>query len=157
MSRTNEVAWNELEEDQKNLQPTPPVGKPIVWYHNGDKNHPVAAQVTGIDGPGRIKAVVFPINAFPQHKAGVYHVSAKIHTKPNNPTTRNCGSWDYFRGDQVHESDYELHLEELSKREANLRAGEEAAQKNAELFAEKQAERASGKKKRLPDPLPAPA
>lgn len=156
MSRVNEVAWTELEGDRQNLQPTPPVGEPIVWFMAGDTTHPVAAQVTEIESAGRIKLVVFPKNAFPQHKVGVYHVSAKIHQKPGNPTTKNCGAWDYVRG-VAPEADYALHQAELDKREKNLLIGEQSAAKAAEMFEKKQAEKATGKKKPLPDPLPVPA
>lgn len=156
MARVNEVAWLELEEDRQNLQPTPPVGEDVVWYMSGNKAYPVPAKVTEIESAGRVKLVTFPKNAFPQHKPGVYHLSAKIHQKPGNPTTRNCGAWDYVRGVAPNE-DYELHRAELEKREQNLLIGEQAAQKSAEMFAKKQAEKGIVKKKPLPDPLPAPS
>lgn len=152
MPRVNEVAWTEIEADKNRLQPTPPVGEKIVWYMAGVKENPVAAQVTEIESAGRIKLVVFPKNTFPQHKAGVYHVSAKIHDKPGNPTTRNCGAWDYVRGEAPDE-DYSLHRAEIEKREQNLLVGERQAAESAQLFEKKQAEKASGKKKPLPDPL----
>lgn len=152
--RANEVAWTELEADKQNLQPTPPVGEDVVWYMGGNSAHPVPAKVTEIESAGRVKLVVFPKNAFPQHKPGVYHLSARIHQKPGNPTTRNCGAWDYVRG-VVPKEDYAIHQAELAKREQNLLVGEQAAQKNAEAFKEKQAEKATGKKKPLPEPLPA--
>lgn len=154
--RANEQAWIDLEAEQKNLQPTPPVGEVIRWYPAGDKSAPVAAQVTGIEGPGRVKAVVFVRNGFPQHKQGVYHVSAKIHEKPGNPTTKNWGSWDYVRA--AVPEDYELHLKELAKREAQLTTGEQAAIKNAEVFEQRKLDKATpGKKIRSPEPLPAPS
>lgn len=155
----NEVAWQEIEEDKANLQPTPPVGEKAVWYVAGDRKHPVPAQVVGIEGPGRLKLVVFQANSFPQHKAGVYHVSAKIHQKGGNQTTRNCGSWDYVRTSDIQDEDYDLHRQEIAKRETNLKMGEETTRKNEDLFAKKAAERAAAptKKQRLPDPLPAPA
>jgi hypothetical protein len=157
MARANEQAWMDLEQDQANLQPTPPVGEVVRWYPAGDLAAPVAAQVTGIEGSGRLKLVAFIRNGFPQHKAGVYHVSAKIHQKPGNPTTKNWGSWDYVRG-VAPDEDYEYHRQELAKRETQLSAGEQAAKKNTELFVAKQAEKlAGGKKPRLPDPLPAPS
>lgn len=159
MARVNEAGWAELDAQQRNLQPTPPVGKPIVWYPAGNQADPVAGQVTGIEGPGRLKLVVFPKNAFPAHKNGVYHVSAKIHEKPGNPTTKNWGSWDYVEAGDLDDSHYKLHRQELAKLEVNLEKGEELAVKAAEDYAEKQAAKKAnfGKKKPIIDPLPAPA
>jgi len=154
----NEVAWKEIQEDKANLQPTPPVGEKVVWYVGGDLKHPVPAQISGIEGPGRLKLVVFPINSFPQHRPGVYHVSAKIHQKPN-PGTRNNGAWDYVRQSDIEDGDYDLHRSEIAKRETNLRAGEENAKANEDLFKKKQEERKTAPlvKRRPPDILPAPA
>lgn len=159
MSRVNENGWKELDAQQRNLQPTPPVGFNVVWYPAGNVNDPVAGQVTGVEGPGRLKLVVFPKNAFPAHKNGVYHVSAKIHDKPGNPTTKNWGSWDYVQADDMLDAHFKLHRQELAKLEENLTRGEEDAKRAAEDYAEKQAAKkvVTGKKKPIHDPLPAPA
>lgn len=147
----NERAWEELAEDRERLQPTPPVGEVVIWYIGGDKRHPVPARVSGVESAGRVKLTVFPWSAFPQHKPGVYHVSARIHDKPGNPTTRNCGSWDYVRG-KVPKEDYATHEAELDKRQANLKKAEEEAAGAALKYAEQRAKTEEGKKKR-PDPL----
>lgn len=149
--RQNETAWTRLAEEKENRQPTPPIGEPLVWYIEGDKNRPVAAQCNGIEGPGRIKVVVFPLNAFPQHKAGCYHISHRNHERPNI-TTKNGGAWDYPRG-KAPKEDFQLFDSEIEKRENSLAASEVEAEKNRQLFEKKQAEREAGIKKRLPDPL----
>jgi hypothetical protein len=151
----NEVAWKNLEAEKAHRQPTPPIGKPVVWYIEGDKTRAVAAQVTGIESPGRVKLVAFPLNAFPQHKSGVYHVSAELHQKANNPTTKNCGSWDYVDEEDCRVRHYDLHKAELEKRELGLMQAEEQAKANEALFIKRAQEKAAGIKKRLPDPLPA--
>ena len=160
MARVNENGWNELNEQQRNLQPTPPVGKPVNWYPAGNKEDPVPGRITAIEGPGRVKLVVFPKNAFPAHKQAVYHVSAKIHDKPGNPTTKNWGSWDYVEEDDFKDAHYETHRKELRKLEDNLTRGEADAITAAENYATKQAEKLaaakSGKKKPL-EIIPAPA
>ena len=160
MPRVNEEGWAGLESQRANLQPTPPVGCPdIVWYPAGNTNDPVPARVTAIEGPGRLKLVVFPKNAFPAHKQAVYHVSAKIHDKPGNPTTKNWGSWDYVEKEDLRDSHYNFHRAELQKLEDNLTRGEEEAQRAAENYLAKQAEKMaaakSGKKKPLEPLIPA--
>lgn len=152
--RVNEKAWQDLETDMENPQPTPPVGESVVWYMAGDTRKPVPALVTGIEGSGRLKLVTFQVNSFPAHKTGVYHVSAKIHDKPGNFQTKNCGSWDYVRK-PIPEEDYAAFNEEIEKRRANLAVGEESAKRQAQIFAEKQGLLKT--KKKLSDPLPAPA
>jgi hypothetical protein len=150
----NETAWTKLEEEKSRRQPTPPISEPVTWYIEGDRNRPVAAQCNGIEGPGRISVVVFPKNAFPQHRTGCHHISHPIHEKPNS-TTRNCGAWDYPRG-KVPKDDYALHDKELAKREEGLLVSEEQAQKAQQEFQAKKAEREAALKKRLPEILPSP-
>lgn len=152
----NEQAWANLEADKLNLQPTPPVGETVRWYQGDDKSRPYAGRVTGHEGPGRLKIEVAVINAIPQHKKGVYHVSSKVHLQKGNPSTRDCGSWDYVRG-AAPDEDYDLHRDELERREKNLLVAEENAIKTTELMAAKQAAKPTAKKKPLPEPLPASA
>jgi len=164
----NEKAWNDLEADKKRPQPTPPVGYAVQWYRSGNTSDPVPALVSGIEGPGRLKLVAFPINTFMQHKSGVYHVSAKVHDQKGNPTTGRCGSWDYYPED----NHYKLFEAEVARREENLLRAEEEARKASARFAEKLLEREElmaeaaasratatvAKKKKVlsPEPLPAP-
>lgn len=152
----NEKAWEDLEADKARLQPTPPVGEIVRWYPGNDQKQPYAGRVTGHDGPGRIKIEVAQINGFPQHKKGVYHVTSKIHDQKGNFSTRDCGSWDYVRG-VAPDEDYDLHRDEIARREKNLLVAEEASQKTAETMAKKLTEKpvVAPKKKPLPEPLPA--
>ncbi len=152
----NETAWTAIEEDKQRRIPTPPIRTTVQWYQGGDKTIVIPGIVTGIEGPGRVKLVLFPLNAFPRHQAGVYHEGHKIHEQSANPTTARCGSWGFEEGFQVPKKWYEIWEQDIAKREENLRAAEVAAEKNRELFVQKQAEKASGVKKRLPDILPAP-
>ena len=152
----NEVAWNAIEEDKKNRIPTPPIRTTVQWYQGGDKNICLPGIVTGIEGPGRLKIVLFPINSFPRHQAGVYHEDHKVHSQKGNPTTSRCGSWGFEDGFRIPKEWYDLHDQEIAKRELNLRTAEQAAITSAELFMQKNAEKANAAKKRLPDPLPAP-
>ena len=155
----NEQAWANLEADKQNLQPTPRVGSCVQWYPGNDPKQPYAGRVTGIDGPGRLKIEVAIINGIPQHKKGVYHVTASIHEQKGNFSTREHGSWDYVYG-PAPDSDYDLHRDELARREKNLLAAEEAAAKTTELMAAKQAAKPTmpaTKKKPLPEPIPASA
>jgi hypothetical protein len=150
----NDTAWYHLEKDRERLQPTPPIGTPVQWYQGGEKAAAYAALVTGIEGPGRLKLVIFPINQFHQHKLAVHHVSHQVHDKPGNSTTKNSGSWDYAPGVKFPHGHYELHEAELNKREANLKAQDEAAKK-AEEAALLPAEPKPKKKIVSPEPLPA--
>jgi trehalose utilization protein len=136
----NETAWAEIAEAKQNLQPTPPVGQNIQWYQGGDVRSPRAAQVTGIEGSGRVKVVIFSHGQMPSYQTGVYHVSNVIHKIKENPTTTRCGSWNYCPGTTIPKVHYDYHVEELAKREDNLkRAEEKALQAAAEFEAKKQA------------------
>jgi hypothetical protein len=136
----NETAWAEIAEAKQNLQPTPPVGQNIQWYMGGDVRAPRAAQVTGIEGSGRVKVVVFSHGQMPSYQTGVYHVSNAIHKIKENPTTTRCGSWNYCPGFTIPKCHYDYHIEELAKREDNLkRAEEKAIQAAVEFEAKKQA------------------
>lgn len=148
------VATEKLADDKANPQPTPPIGEAIVWYMEGDKNRPVAAQCNGIEGPGRIKVTIASWNGFPMHRAGCHYVTHSIHEKPN-ATTKNGGAWDYPRG-KAPKDDYALHNAEMARREAALLKADEEAEKNRLLFEQKKKERESGlKRKPLPEPVEA--
>jgi len=150
----NEVAWNAIAKDESRRLPTAPISYgDIQWFEYGDKAFPFAAKVVGVEGAGRLKLVIFKPNALPQHKTAVYHVNSPIHDQTNNPTTYRCGSWDYIPGVKIPKEHYELFDEDIERRKENLRKAEEAAVKNAELFAKKQAERFAGKVK-PPEPIP---
>jgi len=149
----NEVAWAAIEKDEQRRLPTPPIGTPIQWYETGNKEFTLAGRVTGIEGPGRLKVAVDRINAITQHKTAVYHVNSPVHDQANNSTTYRCGSWDYLPGTKIPKEHYELFDQEIERRKENLRKAEEAAKKNAELFAARQAERLNGRKP-APEPIP---
>lgn len=152
----NETAWKNLQDLQANRQPTPPVGEPIVWFQGADRKHPVAARCNGIEGPGRIKITILPwMGVAPMHRSACYHIDHPMHQKPNE-TTKNNGAWDYVRG-RIPKDDYTVHDEEYAKREKALIEAEDQAQKDAELFARKRAEKeaeAPKKSKILESPVP---
>jgi hypothetical protein len=150
----NEAAWAAIERDEARRLPTPPVATPIQWYEHGDRRYPIAGLVTEIEGPGRLKVVIFRVNALPQHKAGVYHVNSLVHDQANNQTTYRCGSWDYAPGIKPPKEHYDLFVQDIERRREHLRKAEEAAVKAAELHAKREAERFLGTKK-PPEPIPA--
>lgn len=149
----NAGAWEKLAAEKQNRQPTPPVGEPIVWFIEGDRNRPVAAQCNGIEGPGRIKVCLHQHNGFTQHRGACHHVSAEIHQRPNS-TTKTNGSWDYVRG-KVPKEDYALHDLEIQRREEALMKAESEAKLAAEQFQKRKAEREAMMKGRLAEILPA--
>ncbi len=143
----SETAWDNLQTEKANLLPTPPIGEPVVWYLEGDKNRPCAAQCNGIEGAGRIYATIHTKGGMVMHRGGCYHISHPIHEKPNF-TTKNGGAWDYPDG-VAPKKHYDFHRAEIVKREeAILRAKEQSEQATA-AFLKKQAD-----KKKLTDPLP---
>ncbi len=152
----HEKAWEAVERDEARPIPTAPVGKTVQWYINGDRRNIVAGIVTGIEGVGRLKLKVFPLNSMPQEKSGVYHVGHSVHEQPNNPTTYRCGSWDFVPGDVVLKDFFKEFEDEIQKRKDNLSAAEQAAVKAEAGFKQKQKELAEGKKKPAAI-LPAPA
>lgn len=123
----NETAWSVLKAEQANLQPTPPIGTPVQWYKGGSLNEVRAAQVTAIEGPGRVVVCINEPAAFPKTMKGVFHASHRIHKQTNNATTVRCGSWDYLPITEIPDSHYDLHRAELKKRSDNLRRIEEEA------------------------------
>ena len=128
--------WNKLAEERQRLQPTPKVSDPIIYYTRGDKNFPVPAVCSAVEGPGRIKITLFPFQGMMQHRAGCHHVTHWVHDRPNE-TTKNNGSWDFNR--ELPADAYEVHEAELAKRENNLLDAEEKA-KAAQAAFEKKAE-----------------
>ncbi len=151
----HEKAWEAIEREETKPIPTAPIGKTVQWYIAGDRRQPVAGQVMGVEGVGRLKIKVFPANSMPQDKVGVYHVNHSVHEQPSNPTTYRCGSWDFVPGDAVLPAFYKEFEDDIKKRKENLLAAEEASKKAELAFKVKQKELAEGKKKR-PDILPAP-
>lgn len=127
----NDAAWAVLEAERANLQPTPPIGTVVQWYKGGDKREVRAAQVTAIEGPGRVVVVINEPSAFPKTLKGVFHESHRIHERNNNQTTVRCGSWGYIPGTKPEDSHYNVHREELEKRLNNLRKADEEAAKIA--------------------------
>ncbi len=152
----HEKAWEAVERDEAKPIPTAPIGKAVQWYIAGDKRQPVAGQVTGVEGVGRLKIKVFPLNAMPQDKVGVCHISHSVHEQPNNPTTYRCGSWDFVPGDTILKDFYKEFEDDIKKRKANLTAAEAEAVKAEAAFKVKAKELAEGKRK-PPAILPAPA
>lgn len=143
--------WNKLAEERQRLQPTPKCNDPIIYYTRGDKNFPVPAICSSVEGPGRIKITLFPFQGMMQHRAGCHHVTHWVHDRPNE-TTRNNGSWDFNREAPV--DAFEVHEAELAKRENALidaeekaKAAQAAFEKKAEERVQLIAEKLSNKKK----------
>lgn len=151
----HEKAWEAIEREETKPIPTAPVGKAVQWYIAGDRRNPIAGQVMGIEGVGRLKIKVFPANSMPQDKVGVYHVTHSVHEQPNNPTTYRCGAWDFVPGDVVLKEFFKDFEADIAKRKENLTKAEEEARKAEIAFKVKQKELAEGKK-RPAAILPAP-
>lgn len=123
-SMTEQV--KQLEEQLKKPLPTPHIGCMVLWYPRGriETENEVAAIVTAIEGPGKVKLTVFKPNAMQEHKQGVHwsghpamegkdFAQARIHN----------GVWDYETNTNVRKSHYDLHREQLQrKKEAALEA-----------------------------------
>ena len=148
----NETAWAEVAEAKANPLPTAPVGKAVQWFREGDKRNIHAAQVTGIEDSGRVKLVIHSHGQMPSYVTGCYHANSPIHAIENNPTTKRNGSWDYLPGETVPREDYEYHLQEIAKREANLKRAEEQAIAAAEKFQAQKAAAEEARRKALVTP-----
>jgi len=152
----HEKAWEAVERDEARPIPTAPVGKTVQWYIGGDRRNIVGGIVSGIEGVGRLKIRVFPLNSMPQEKTGVYHINHPVHDQPNNPTTYGRGSWDFVPGEAVSKEYFKDFEDDIKRRKENLEAAEIASKRAEADFKQKQAELAQGKKKR-PEILPAPS
>ncbi len=130
--------WNRLAEERTRLQPTPKISDPVIYYTRGDKNFPVPAVCSAVEGPGRIKITLFPFQGMMQHRAGCHHVTHWVHDRPNE-TTKNNGAWDFAR--EVPKDAFTVHEAELAKRENNLLEAEEKAKAAALAFQKKAEER----------------
>ena len=107
----------EIELKIRNPLPTPPIGTPVVWYPHARvvKGAEVAALVTGIEGPGRLKITVFVPNGMPVPKQACHHVTDPVHEKRNNSISKTSGAWDYIEGTKTPKADFQFHLEHLNK------------------------------------------
>lgn len=152
----HEEAWKAVERDEARPIPTAPIGKTVQWYIAGDRKNVVPGIVAGIEGVGRLKIRVFPLNSMPQEKTAVYHVDSPVHDQVNNPTTVHKGSWDFVPGDPVLKEFYKEFEEDIQRRKDNLIQAEESSKRAEAAFKAKQKELANGKAKK-PDILPAPA
>jgi hypothetical protein len=151
----HEKAWEAVERDEARPIPTAPVGKNIQWYIAGDRKNVVPGIVQAVEGVGRLKIKVFPLNSMPQEKQGVYHINHPVHEQLNNPTTYQRGSWDFVPGDAVLDEFFAEFREDIKRRKDNLVLAEKAAKKAEAEFKERQVELATGKKHKR-DILPAP-
>lgn len=123
----------ELDQQIANPAATPPIGTPVVWYRGArvDDQDPsktqVAAMVTGIEGPGKLKLVTFTPFKNEEHKQGVLHISHPLHANRANSVSVNSGAWDYPDGVRPAKGHYDLHLEVLKiRREEAVKQLEEA-------------------------------
>ena len=123
-------------EAPEHLLPTPPIGWNVQYFKPGDtkQEQPVAAQVTAIEGPGRVVLVIQQPHKMPSHKAACYHVTEP---KIMDGTWRGKDTWDYIDG-HTNKHPFNLHKGQLERKA-----------KNAEQQAVQQAEIEENYKRRL--------
>lgn len=116
----------EIEKEKKRPIPTPPVGFPIVWYLNGERDKPSAATVTDVEGPGRVAVAIQPKNSVSRHKTGVlytHHGESENDdgTAKSTPHTARNGTWDYIPGfpKTIPAEHFEAHKKLLEYRETS--------------------------------------
>lgn len=134
---------DQIAKERKRLLPTIPVGWPCVWFMGGDENNRRPAQVTQVEGPGKVSLVVFPLNSVPQHKLGVLYKDHPDMEEANTPQKRTKGTWDYVPGlpsGVIPKEHYEAHKELLDKKEKMALAVLEQEQREAEVMAARQKE-----------------
>ncbi len=137
----SELILAEIEKARKNKQPTPPIGTPVQWLQRNDRRMVVAGRVIAIEGPGIVVLRTDTVGSFPKDVKGVAHCTSDRHKVPSNSQTMNSGSWDYLPGQPIPKAHYNLHEEELDKREATIvammeKAAREKAAKESELTTE---------------------
>lgn len=120
----------DLEVENQNKFPTPPVGESVTWYRAGDPNVPLAAIVTKIEGPGRVALTVFSYRSHPGYVEGVFYHEHPIHAIKGNPTTHRCGYFTYPgellpAGKKPHASHYSLHQADINRRKAEAESRHE--------------------------------
>jgi hypothetical protein len=121
----NQKVWDEIEEEKKKPQPTPPIGLAIVFHGGGDKSKPVPARVFRYeDEPGRIAVTVETPTGL-QFKGGVYYHGSR-HNNGSNRTIYNNGTWDYIEGETAPKWHFKQHTEYIERRQK--------AQQNAETM-----------------------
>lgn len=124
-----------LDSQLKNPLPTPHIGCPVLWYPRGrvEEENAVAAIVTAVEGPGKVKLTVFKPNAMQEHKNGVHWAKhPAMEGKDFSQAKIHNGVWDYEKNSSPRKSHYDLHTQQLErKREAVLEA------KRQQLEAEK--------------------
>lgn len=133
---------DQIAKERKRLQPTPPVGMPVVWFMGGDDKNPRPALVTQVEGPGRVSLVILPLNTMPQHKMGVLYKDHPDMEEANTPAKRTKGSWDYVPGfpSMIPKEHFEHHKGLLDHREKQAMAQLQQEEHDAEVRAAKQKE-----------------
>ena len=117
-----EDAISSLDRDMKSPIPTPPVGTMVIWYDRAEvrPGAEIAAMVTAVESPGKLKLVAFRPQGMPEHKRGVLHISDPIHENRHNAVSRHAGGWSYPHGVSVPKDHYQPHLEVLKARKDSL-------------------------------------
>lgn len=77
---------------KKRLQPTPPIGFRVLWFEGNNRKNPRPADVTGIEGSGKLELRVV---GYHETRRGVCHVSSPVHEKVGSRESRDFGSWDF--------------------------------------------------------------
>lgn len=117
------AAKNSLESiraQMENPLPTAPVGMAVQWFELNEDDRCYAAQVTRVEGPGKVQVVIHKPNAMPTHKQGVLHRSHPVHQNKHATETMRNGAWDYLPGQTIPKAHREVHLKELQRREAGI-------------------------------------
>jgi hypothetical protein len=138
----------EPENPNKDLLPTPPVGWPVVYFEPGDSKmeQPIAATVTAVEGPGRLKLAVQKPMKMIEHKVGVFHV-----TQPEilEGKWKNKATWHYLDG-MTNAKCFDYHKAEVA-RLAKIR--EDGAVRQRELEENYQRIKAELKNQNEKDPV----
>lgn len=113
-----------LDEQLRELLPTPPVGTLVQWFQRGTiaAENARAAIVTAVEEPGRVKLTILPPAGMPIHKQGVFHASHPIHQQKGNSSTVNNGAWDYRPDDRQNRnsSHWNMHRDKLTQRKETV-------------------------------------
>lgn len=123
----NSSAIADLEEQLKNLVPTPPVCWPVQFYLGGETREPRCGQVVAVEAPGQVSISVTNPNGMPHTERGCLHVThPKEQVKHKNGRSQNDpGSWDYPPGATIPKCHFDAHREHLKRRIQLLRSEQE--------------------------------
>jgi hypothetical protein len=114
-----------LETQKRAPIPTPEIGRIVLFYRNGDLTKtPAPGCVVGHGAPGQVDLKLFVRNSQNQENvAGIFYTEHPFaRENPEVLKLKGGGLWTYREGDRPTEAHKQLHISELDKLLANIKA-----------------------------------